>query len=376
MAVSFEPSRTAALARVDAIDARAYSRTRNALDGRVTGLGPYLTHGLTDVPEILSSLDARGVSRQEKIVFELAWREYWHHVWRHIGDSIFAPIRATPYGQPACEELPADVLEARTGVPAIDSAVRSLYETGYVHNHARMWVASYVVHVRKVSWLAGARWFYTHLLDGDLASNTLSWQWVAGTFTGKPYFFNNDNVARHAPALARAGTAIDCSYEAMESLARSGADAGPEPGTSDGLTPPDALPQPPIVCSPLPDLTGRTVRLVHPWCLGERGDEDIALGILHRPFHERHPWSRRRWSFVLDRMTAVTDIIWSGDLDELRPWVRAARHVTCTATSNPGYAEMLPALCHSMNAAPRAFIDPPSLQRSFSQFWRKVTDAA
>ena len=67
-------------------------------------------------------------------------------------------------------------------------------ETGYLHNQARMKVASYVVHFRRVHWSAGADWFLTHLLDGDLGSNHLSWQWVASTFGAKPYIFNQENL--------------------------------------------------------------------------------------------------------------------------------------------------------------------------------------
>ncbi|MFX7866419.1 FAD-binding domain-containing protein, partial [Acinetobacter baumannii] len=77
-------------------------------------------------------------------------------------------------------EVPLDVREGRTGVPVVDEAVRVLYRTGLLHNHARMWLASYLVHLRKLHWRAGADWLYGHLLDGDLASNHLSWQWVAG----------------------------------------------------------------------------------------------------------------------------------------------------------------------------------------------------
>ena len=83
-----------------------------------------------------------------------------------------------------------------------DAWVAELKHTGYLHNHARMWLASYVVHLRKVHWRAGADWLYAHLLDGDLASNHLSWQWVAGTGSHKPYLFNAENVARIAHSAA------------------------------------------------------------------------------------------------------------------------------------------------------------------------------
>jgi deoxyribodipyrimidine photo-lyase len=200
----FPPSRAAALARVAAIDIAAYERSRNRLDGAVTRLSPYLTHGVLTAPEVIASLQARGAQPRDKIVFELAWREYWQHVWRHLGDGIFRSTRAEP-ARPDCYDvaLPADVIEARSGVPAIDAAVRALYAGGYVHNHARLWLASYLVHVRKVRWQAGAAWLHGHLLDGDLASNSLSWQWVAGTFASKPYLVPVQRRERRAP---RAGT--------------------------------------------------------------------------------------------------------------------------------------------------------------------------
>ena len=90
--------------------------------------------------------------------------------------------------------MPADVLAAATGMCCIDSFVRKLVDTGRLHNHERMWLASWLVHVRGVRWRAGADWFLRHLLDGDPASNHLSWQWVAGTFAAKPYIFNRENL--------------------------------------------------------------------------------------------------------------------------------------------------------------------------------------
>lgn len=370
MTPDFPPTRRAALERVAAIDARAYARTRNALDGRVTGLGPYLTHGLVSVPDVLAALDARRVSRQEKIVFELAWREYWHHVWRHAGDGIFKAMHSGPAGTPGLDTMPADILEARTGVPVIDASVRALYDTGYVHNHARMWVASYVVHVRKVDWRTGAHWFYTHLLDGDLASNTLSWQWVAGTFSSKPYLFNDNNVAKYAPSLSKRGTVIDATYDALDAIARSAQRFGAEPDApAEGIAEPAASSRADLPETPRLDAAKRTVHLVHPWSLGERPKASLVIGVLHTPFHETHPWSKRRWDFVMTRMREVCDVLWQGDLRDLAPVLAAAESVESVATLNPGYRECLPALCGIVHPAQRAFADPPTLKRSFSQFW-------
>lgn len=367
----FPPSRAAALARLAAVDAAGYARHRDELSGPVTRLGPYLTHGLISIPEVVSALAARGVDPAHKVVFELAWREYWQHVWRHLGVGILRDIRRPPPRVEYAAAIPADVLYGATGIPAIDEAVRSLYESGYVHNRARMWLASYLVHLRKVHWRAGADWLYGHLLDGDLGSNHLSWQWVAGTFTARPYLFNAANVARYAPGLARPGTAIDRSYEELARLARSNERVGAERDRPRGVCPPALLSTPPGATPvPIPPLAGREVVLVHPWALADRLPGTIAIGVLHLPFHHAFPWSAARWRFVLERMRSVTDLVWAGDLLELVPSLVAARSVTARATLNPGYREALGVAPVRLEPVPREFPDPALLCESFAQFWR------
>lgn len=337
----------------------------------MTRLGPYLTHGLVSIPEVVGALAARGVEPAHKLVFELAWREYWQHVWRHLGVGILRDIRRPPPRIDYASAVPTDVMQGATGVPAIDDAVRSLYEAGYVHNHARMWLASYLVHLRKVHWRAGADWLYGHLLDGDLGSNHLSWQWVAGTFAARPYLFNAANVARYAPALARPGTAIDRSYEDLARFARSSERVGPERDRPRGVSPPALVPTPPGGAhAPMPPLAGRDVVLVHPWALADRLPGTIAIGILHLPFHRAFPWSATRWRFVLERMRSVTDLVWAGDLLELVPLLAPARSVVARATLNPGYREALGVAPVRLEPAPRQFPDPERLCDSFAQFWR------
>ena len=194
----FMPSRQAALARIGAVHPGDYARSRNALQGAVTGLSPYITHGFISLPEVLAGVTAEhALDAQHKFVYELGWREYFRHVWQFRGADIFDSLHEGLLPQ-ACYAglLPSDIREGATGVPVIDMAVRTLYETGYLHNHARMWLASYVVHIRKVHWRVAADWLYAHLLDGDLASNHLSWQWVAGTGSSKPYLLKLINFGR------------------------------------------------------------------------------------------------------------------------------------------------------------------------------------
>ena len=88
---------------------------------------------------------------------------------------------------------------ARTGQHWLDTIAKELTQTGYLHNHMRMWMASYLVHYQKLHRKKLADWTYYHFLDGELSSNHLSWQWVASTFSSKPYIFNADNMNRYRP---------------------------------------------------------------------------------------------------------------------------------------------------------------------------------
>lgn len=221
----FPPTLAAAQGRLAQVQVSEYARTRNHLNGAVTGLSPWITHGFISLPQVVSALSQRGpLSADHKLMQEFAWREYFHHVWHHCRQQIFISLHEGPLPDGAYSRvIPIDVRAAATGVPVIDRAVNELYSTGYLHNHARMWLASYLVHVRKVHWRAGADWMYAHLLDGDLASNHLSWQWVAGTGSHKPYLFNAGNVARYAPPSWHSpGTIIDTSYDALDAVSRSG----------------------------------------------------------------------------------------------------------------------------------------------------------
>ncbi len=156
----FAPTLAAAQARIAAVQPAAYARTRNALGGAVSCLSPYITHGFVSLSDVLVGVNGKHpLDMQHKFVFELGWRAYFRHVWQHQGDRILYSLRDGPLPDNVyAKELPADIRQACTGVPVIDQAVRTLYATGMLHNHARMWLASYVVHVRKVHWRAGADW--------------------------------------------------------------------------------------------------------------------------------------------------------------------------------------------------------------------------
>ena len=376
----FAPTRAAALARIAAVEPVAYARSRNAIEGAVTGLSPYITHGLVTLPEVLAGVASRHhVDVQHKFVFELGWREFFRHVWAHRGDAIFESLHTGVLPDEAyAREMPADIRQARTGVPVIDVAVRTLYATGMLHNHARMWFASYVVHLRKVHWRAGADWLYAHLLDGDLASNHLSWQWVAGTGSSKPYLFNAENVARYAPPRWHSGgSAIDRSYDALDAIARSEW-AVPAAADGDGVDEPEPLHRPlergNATALRSVDLAGRDVWLVHPWALDEPPHDLPAgcsrVGLLLTDFHDAWPWSPARWAFVGARMAELAPQHLYGSREDAALALAGVRSVQTLA--DPHVDALLPATV-IRRPAPRVFAHVQRPCGSFSRWWTEAT---
>ena len=263
----FPGGRRAAEARLALMDPARYGTSRNHLDGAVTRLSPYIRHGVLTLAEVREAVFAwlrereagsRPVSAVQQgemfgephvgerggwcpalrrggeiLIAELGWRDYWQRLWRQWGDGIWQDREPLKTGHPPTSyatELPADLAAAATGLACMDAFAEELMGTGWLHNHARMWLASYVVHWRQVRWQAGARWFLQHLLDGDPASNNLSWQWVASAFSHKPYLFNRANLERFTsgrhcagcPAAGRGGAAkpggcpFEASYEGLQ----------------------------------------------------------------------------------------------------------------------------------------------------------------
>ncbi|MWV47971.1 DNA photolyase [Rathayibacter sp. VKM Ac-2803] len=203
----FIPTRAAGLEALDDFVARAgsaYARDRNHDLGpsrdNVSGLSPYLRHRLVTEREVVAAVLARhSLSASEKFVQEVFWRTYWKgwleqnpEVWRRYRREVDAF---------AAGELPSeyrDAIGGRSGIEAMDAWVRELVETGYLHNHTRMWFASIWIFTLGLPWQLGADFFYRHLLDGDAASNTLSWRWVAGLQTaGKTYLASASNIAKY-----------------------------------------------------------------------------------------------------------------------------------------------------------------------------------
>jgi deoxyribodipyrimidine photo-lyase len=195
--IQFPTYYASVLARIDEIDPLVYGRTRNFIDGAVTYLSPYISRGVISVRQVQQAVLSRGYKpyQIEKFLQELAWREYFQRVWQAKGDSLFSNLKQ-PQQRVSHHEMIDAVVQAKTGISSIDLLLNQFYETGYMHNHVRMYVASMVCNIGQAHWLAPSQWMYYHLLDGDLASNTCSWQWVAGAFASKPYYCNQENINR------------------------------------------------------------------------------------------------------------------------------------------------------------------------------------
>ncbi|MGC6404336.1 MAG: FAD-binding domain-containing protein [Candidatus Comchoanobacterales bacterium] len=197
---------TAAKNRLEQLDPIAYAITRNFGNGSVSHLSPYINHGIISLNEVrnyaLSLCD--DPKQATKLIQELTWRDFWQYLAKNHPNWLWDDVEPYKTGWSTSDysnSLPKDIETGQTGVACIDNFIAQLLNDGYVHNHARMYIASYVVHFRQVRWQAGAEWFLAHLLDGNEASNNFSWQWVASTLSQKPYIFNLDNVQKYFDGL-------------------------------------------------------------------------------------------------------------------------------------------------------------------------------
>ena len=205
--------RQEAIKRLNSIDIDQYNRNRHFINGAVSKLSPYFRYGCLTLKEASDSVRYRFGMKAERFVYQLAWRDYWRRVWYDLGDGIFSDIEEAkvPLGD---KLMPDFIRQGITGLPCMDGLIRDLMQEGYVHNHGRLWFAAYLVHWLKIDWREAADWFENYLIDGDKASNHLSWQWIASLFSSRPYFFNKENLARYTGEKYCANCKINCPFDA------------------------------------------------------------------------------------------------------------------------------------------------------------------
>ncbi|GGB35653.1 hypothetical protein GCM10011316_04760 [Roseibium aquae] len=229
---SWDPAREAALERLRRFvpsSGRTYADTRNhdfGPDNRsnISALSPWIRHRVILEEEVLAAtLNRFSASTAEKFIQEVFWRGYFKgwleqrpDVWIRYRTALAHQIAALDANS-GLRKAYCEAVEGRTGIACFDAWAKELTETGYLHNHARMWFASIWIFTLRLPWELGADFFYRHLLDGDPASNTLSWRWVGGLHTkGKTYLAIPDNIARYTGGrfrdthgLARAAEPLD-----------------------------------------------------------------------------------------------------------------------------------------------------------------------
>ncbi len=204
----FEASREKAIEKLNHFienNLTDYSKLRNfdlGPEGRsnVSCLSPYITHGIINEKEIIKkSLDKFSFAKNEKFIQEVLWRTYWKgwlelrpNVWN---DYLIELKRIREDLQDNKEYLNA--IEGKTNIECFNSWVNELKQNNYLHNHSRMWFASIWIFTLELPWQLGAEFFMQHLYDGDAASNTLGWRWVAGIQTqGKHYLASEWNIKK------------------------------------------------------------------------------------------------------------------------------------------------------------------------------------
>jgi deoxyribodipyrimidine photo-lyase len=172
----------------------------------VSGLSAYVRHRLIHEGEILeATLQRHSLVAASKFIEELFWRAYFKG-WLEHHPTVWMDYRSVVQALADSLETNSDLnvryeraVHAATGIDCFDAWVSELKSTGYLHNHARMWCASIWVYTLQLPWQLGADFFYRHLVDGDPASNTLSWRWVCGLHTkGKTYLARVSNIASYS----------------------------------------------------------------------------------------------------------------------------------------------------------------------------------
>ena len=206
--MKFESSRAKAIEKLDEFvekNLSDYSKLRNFDFGpenrsNVSCLSPYITHGIITEEEIIKkSLSKFSFSKNEKFIQEVLWRTYWKG-WLELRPNVWTDY-IIELNQLKNEfknnRNYLNAIDGKSNIECFNEWVKELKENNYLHNHTRMWFASIWIFTLELPWQLGAEFFMQHLYDGDAASNTLGWRWVAGVQTqGKHYLASEWNIKK------------------------------------------------------------------------------------------------------------------------------------------------------------------------------------
>ena len=204
----FEASRAKAVDKLNHFvenNLSEYSKLRNfdfGPDNRsnISCLSPYITHGVINELEVIDkSLKKFSFAKNEKFIQEVLWRIYWKG-WLELRPNVWSDYLSElrefreKYKN---KQNYLNAIEGKTNIECFDQWINELKDNNYLHNHTRMWFASIWIFTLELPWQLGAEFFMQHLFDGDAASNTLGWRWVAGIQTkGKHYLASEWNIKK------------------------------------------------------------------------------------------------------------------------------------------------------------------------------------
>ncbi|MFN0082140.1 MAG: FAD-binding domain-containing protein [Ferruginibacter sp.] len=350
------------LKRIDAIDPVKYARSRNFIDGDVTYLSPYISRGVISAKMLKDTIFKQGYKlyQIEKFIQELAWREYWQRIWQSKGDEILNDLKQ-PQPDYIHRKIPVAVINHSTRIDAVDNYIEQLYQQGYMHNHVRMYLASIVCNIAKSHWLLPAQWLYYHLLDGDIASNHLSWQWTGGSASSKKYYCDQANISRYTGSNQKKSFLA----ESYESLAK--------------MNVPDVLTDTIMVelTTTLPQTEALHIDATRPTCIYNsynldplwRKDEDVNRVLLLEPSHfKKFPVSNKVIEFILALAKNIPSIkIFVGEFHELK--------TACLTNTEQIIFKEHPAFKHYKGTLDsRDWLAPNTTGNfnSFFSFWKKA----
>ena len=387
----YTPTLSAAKKMLQDYRPSGYARTRNQVDGNVTYLNPYVTWGVFTLREVFETVKPKSNGQDlEKFASELGWKAYFRECFLALGDRVYTSLE--PYKYPTTSKqdfLPDEISNAETGIEAVDSIVRELKTTGYSHNHKRMWFAAYLVHYANVEWTHGESFFYHYLLDGEPGPNALSWQWVASTFSGKPYYFNGQNMAKNNhPGWE--GTLLDDSYENLNAKYFAGqADGGYAKRPQEQPTATGEAPFPELVRA----VKSKPLVVLHAERLSDEAevlkaakDAPVVVMLDGARFKKEHP-SFMRLYFALSLATDVVKVLRERGRDaelvlaesstELASYAKAkgCESVATADSWHPGTWLFLKLLDEQVSVSvveDAPFVKVRASLRSFSSFWNKA----
>ena len=206
------------IAKIETIDPIRYGKTRNFLWGNVSQLSPYVSRGVISTKQILESLFKRGFKphQLERLAQQLTWRDYFQRTAQRFPELSVQNIKNDPVHFQN-KRIPTAILNANTQIDALDEGIDNLYNSGWIHNHMRMYLSMLHTNVARSDWRSGARWMYYYLFDADMASNDLSWQWVCGANSHKLYVANQENINKYTGSK-QAQSYLDIEYEEFSQL--------------------------------------------------------------------------------------------------------------------------------------------------------------